>query len=135
MTHLLAEVDVTRLERVLGNLVSNAIKYSPADSEIQVTLTEIDDVAVISVRDHGIGIPAADLPHVFDGFHRGANVTGRFGGTGLGLAGARRIVEQHGGRLAVDSQEGAGATFTLRLPLNVAEVPADEALSLLGHGL
>src|SRR5262249_34505447 len=69
-------------------------------------------------RDPGIGIPETDLPHVFDRFYRGANVAGRFAGTGLGLAGARQIVEQHGGAISVESREGIGTTFTVRLPLS-----------------
>ena len=71
----------------------------------------------VAVRDGGIGIPAADLPHVFEAFRRGANVEERIRGTGLGLAAARQIVEQHGGRLTVASREGRGSTFTVWLPL------------------
>jgi signal transduction histidine kinase len=69
------------------------------------------------VRDQGIGIPARDLDHVFSRFFRAGNV-GQIPGTGLGLAGARQIVEQHGGTLSVESREGAGSTFILRLPLS-----------------
>ena len=68
------------------------------------------------MHDRGIGIPAADLPRVFERFHRGSN-TGGVPGTGVGLAGARLIVEQHGGSIEVNSREGAGSTVTLRLPL------------------
>ena len=69
------------------------------------------------VRDDGVGIPAADVAHVFDRFHRGANVVGRFAGSGLGLASARELVELHGGTISVDSEEGEGSTFVVRLPL------------------
>jgi signal transduction histidine kinase len=69
------------------------------------------------VTDRGIGIPAADRPRIFERFHRGGNVAGRIAGTGIGLAGAARIVEQHGGRIEVDSQEGQGSTFSVWLPL------------------
>jgi signal transduction histidine kinase len=109
--------DGPRLARVVDNLVSNAVKYSPRGGEIAVTLAREGDEAVLRVRDQGIGIPAADLPHVFDRFYRAANVAGRFAGTGIGLAGARQIVEQHGGTIQVESRERIGSTFTVRLPL------------------
>jgi signal transduction histidine kinase len=76
------------------------------------------------VQDGGLGIPASDLPRVFERFHRGANVVGRIGGTGIGLAGARSIVESHGGTISAASQEGAGSTFTIRLPLGYGEADA-----------
>jgi signal transduction histidine kinase len=72
--------------------------------------------AVLSVEDNGVGIPAADLPHIFERFWRGSNVGGTVG-AGIGLAGARQIVEQHGGTIAVASTEGKGSTVTVRLPL------------------
>jgi signal transduction histidine kinase len=78
---------------------------------------------VVRVRDRGLGIPAADLPYVFERFHRASNVSGQIGGTGLGLAGARHIVEQHGGSIGVESEEGRGTTVTVRLPLD--ETPPD----------
>ena len=113
--------DASRLERVLDNLLSTAVKYSPNGGEIGVTLTREDDAAaswaVLRVRDRGLGIPAADLPLVFEQFHRAGNVVGRFIGSGIGLAGSRQIVEQHGGTIVVESREGAGSTFTVRLPL------------------
>ncbi len=112
-----AAVDAVRLERVLDNLLANALKYSPASGDVEVRVTREGDTAVIAVRDHGLGIPAADLPHVFTPFRRGSNV-GRIEGTGMGLAGARHIVEAHGGALTVESVEGTGSTFTVRLPLD-----------------
>ena len=81
--------------------------------------------AVLAVRDRGIGIPAADLPRIFERYHRAANAAGQFAGTGIGLAGARQIVEQHGGAIAVESAEGAGSTFTVRLPLAPPPEAAD----------
>jgi signal transduction histidine kinase len=115
--------DAPRLARVLGNLLDNAIKYSPDRGDIVVTIAlaaveERQRWAVLSVQDHGIGIPPGDLPHVFERFFRGTNVAGRIRGTGIGLAGARQIVEQHGGTLTAESREGEGSTFTVRLPLN-----------------
>ena len=73
--------------------------------------------AVVTVADQGVGVPAADLPHVFERFHRGTNVRG-IAGSGIGLAGAKVIVEQHGGMLDIESAERMGTTITLRLPLH-----------------
>ena len=119
---LIVSGDALRLERVVANLLSNAIKYSPEGGEIALRLDQEEDGAgrwaVLTVRDRGIGIPAADLPRVFERFHRGGNVAGHLPGTGIGLASARQIVEQHGGTIAVASAEGHGAAFTVRLPLN-----------------
>jgi PAS domain S-box-containing protein len=116
-----ATVDETRLHRVLANLLSNAIKYSPDGGSVRVTVKECNDpdgkAAMLVVRDEGVGIPACDQPHVFDRFHRGTNVVGRFAGTGLGLASARELVELHGGTISVESKEGKGSTFVVRLPL------------------
>lgn len=114
---LVGSWDAARLERVIANLLSNAIKYSPSGGEILVDVRPEADWAAVSVTDHGLGIPAADLPYVFDRFRRASNV-GRFiAGSGLGLAGARDIVEQHGGSIDVTSEEGRGSTFVVRLPL------------------
>jgi signal transduction histidine kinase len=76
---------------------------------------------MLSVTDQGVGIPAADLPHIFERFRRGGNVAGRIAGSGLGLWGSQRIVAQHGGTIAIDSAEGRGTTVTVRLPLAVSE--------------
>jgi signal transduction histidine kinase/FixJ family two-component response regulator len=111
--------DATRLERVVLNLVHNAIKYSPGGGAIAVSVAADParpDWAEISVEDHGLGIPAADLPHIFNRFHRASNV-GTIDGTGLGLAICRQIVEQHGGTITVASEVGQGSVFTVRLPL------------------
>ena len=113
--------DRPRLERVVQNLLDNAIKYSPGGGDIVLRMTCEDDPdgtawAVLSVQDNGVGIPAADLPHIFERFWRGSNVGGTVG-AGIGLAGAQQIVEQHGGTIAVASTEGKGSTVTVRLPL------------------
>ncbi len=116
-----ASIDEPRVQRVLANLLSNAIKYSPRGGVVRVTVKASDgpdgDSALLIVRDEGVGIPPNDLPHVFDRFHRGANVVGRMAGTGLGLASARELVEQHGGSISAESEEGKGSTFIVRLPL------------------
>jgi PAS domain S-box-containing protein len=114
-------VDENRAHRVLANLLTNAVKYSPEGGPVRVTLKETDSSdgksAQLMVRDQGVGIPQGDLPHVFDWFHRGSNVVGRFAGTGLGLASARELVELYGGAISVESEEGKGSTFVVRLPL------------------
>lgn len=121
LPELVGHWDGSRLERVLGNLLSNAIKYSPQGGAITVSVAREEtgdgSWAVVSVADQGIGIPASDLPHVFDRFHRGKNVAGQIKGSGIGLASARHIIEQHRGSISVSSQEGAGSIFTIRLPL------------------
>ncbi|MBI3977922.1 MAG: GAF domain-containing protein [Chloroflexi bacterium] len=120
--------DTARLERVIGNLVANAIKYSPAGDTVTVRIACEAAEAVLRVTDEGIGVPEADLPHIFTRFHRAKNVAERVAGSGIGLWGARAIVEQHGGTIAVTSKEGVGSTFTVRLPLDPA--PPDSTASL-----
>lgn len=113
--------DRVRIAQVLENLVENAIKYSPAGGDVEVRVWREDEVH-LSVTDHGIGIPAADLLHVFDRFHRGANVDDRrFSGMGLGLYICREIARQHGGDIEVNSVPGRGTTFTVTLPVTAAE--------------
>ena len=114
---LVGEWDARRLERVFGNLLSNAIKYSPDDTAVTLTIApQGTDWARVEVQDDGRGIPARDLPHIFDRFHRASNV-GRVRGTGLGLAGARQIVEQHGGSITITSTENVGTRVVVQLPL------------------
>jgi len=116
--------DEVRLARVVNNLVGNAIKYSPEGGDVAVTLAAEEDAggtwAVLRVRDQGVGIPAADLPHIFDRFHRASNVGG-ISGAGIGLASARQIVEQHGGVISAESIDGAGSVFAVRLPIGPGE--------------
>jgi signal transduction histidine kinase len=123
LDELYGDWDSLRLERVISNLLSNALKYSPRDSEVVIRISrdEPRDEAVLQVIDRGLGIPKADLPHIFEQFHRGANVQRRAPGSGLGLAGVRVIVEQHGGSVEIDSVEGRGTTVTIRLPLAWSE--------------
>jgi signal transduction histidine kinase len=116
--------DATRIERVVGNLISNAVKYSPAGGDISVDIRQPGDIAVLSVQDHGIGIPAEDLPRIFDRFYRASNATTHFAGTGIGLAGARQLVEQHGGSVEVRSTVNVGTTISITLPLGSYETVA-----------
>lgn len=113
--------DRTRVERVIANLLTNAIRYSPAGGTIVVRVAAAVGPgrgwAQLVVQDAGLGIPAADLPHIFEWGYRGHNVVGQVKGIGIGLAGVQQIVEQHAGTIQVCSQEGAGTTVTVRLPL------------------
>ena len=119
-TELVGHWDTSRLRRVLSNLLGNAIKFSPRGGPISVVVERDQDMAVLMVRDHGLGIPATDLPRIFEHFHRAGNVARSIPGTGIGLASVRHIVEQHGGTVDVASREGEGSTFTVRLPLQLA---------------
>jgi PAS domain S-box-containing protein len=118
---LVGDVDAVRLERVLANVLGNAIKYSPQGGPVTVGVDErregAESWAVITIRDQGIGIPAGDVPHVFERHYRAANAVGKFVGSGLGLAGAKQIVELHGGTITVISHEYAGTCFEIQLPL------------------
>jgi len=106
------------LKRMLLNLLDNAVKYTPAGGEVNVTLATQNGTALIIVSDTGIGIPAAAQPHIFDRFYRVDKARSRaLGGAGLGLSIARWIVEAHDGRLSVESSPGHGSTFTVELPL------------------
>jgi signal transduction histidine kinase len=120
LPQLIGRWDRDLLERVLDNLLTNAIKYSPEGGTITVQIgTEIagDQAnAVLSVTDHGVGIPATDMPFVFDRFRRGSNVVNRIAGSGVGLAGTKLIVEEHGGTINITSTVGQGTTVTVRLP-------------------
>ena len=109
--------DRDRLAQVLDNLLSNALKFTPPGGRVVVGLADDGPQVRIEVTDTGVGIPAADLPHLFDRFYRARNATGRsVPGLGLGLAIVQTIVEGHGGTVSVRSENGAGACFTVLLP-------------------
>ncbi|MDX1546782.1 MAG: response regulator [Rhodothermales bacterium] len=103
-----------KLEKIVGNLLSNALKYTPEGGAVRVRLEADDDAATISVRDNGPGLPAAVLPHLFDRFYRAGEHAET--GTGIGLALTKDLAALHGGTIEVESDEGFGATFTVRLP-------------------
>jgi signal transduction histidine kinase len=117
---MVGEYDAARLERVVQNLVGNAVKYSPDGGVVVVrAMTERSEGklwGVVSVEDHGMGIPNDDLALIFDRFHRAANAAG-VPGSGLGLSASRQVVQQHGGSISVHSEVGRGSTFVVRLPL------------------
>ena len=111
--------DEARLQQVLVNLLHNAVKFSPDGGAVTVTVRSEPPDVVVSVADHGVGIPRAAQARIFERFYKvdRARVRGESGGTGLGLAIARHIVEQHGGRIRVESTEGAGSTFSFTIPI------------------
>ena len=110
-------VDPHKIQRVLYNLIQNAIRHTPADGTIVIEAQDTGQMVRIDVADTGQGIPANDLDKVFDRFYRGEKSRSReYGGTGLGLAIARGIVESHGGRIWVESRPGTGSRFSFSLP-------------------
>jgi two-component system phosphate regulon sensor histidine kinase PhoR len=123
---LVAWADLAQVTRALGNLVHNAIKFTPPGGHVRVSAAEADGDVVITVADNGPGIPVDDLPRVFERFFRGDRSRAG-GGTGLGLAIARHVVEAHGGRIWVESEgrPGRGATFHFSL----AAAPPETAQS------
>jgi PAS domain S-box-containing protein len=109
--------DRDRLEQVLGNLMENAVKYSPEGSDIYVVVEDRGESVVTAICDRGIGIPADEIQQVFERFHRGRQVSStNYGGLGLGLYITKQIVERHGGSIWVESKEGSGTTFFFSLP-------------------
>lgn len=123
---LVGRWDGDRLERVVDNLVSNAVKYSVDGGEVRIEVAYDQERARLTVSDRGVGIPASELPRVFDRFFRASNVERMIPGSGIGLAGARQIVRQHGGTITVQSRVGEGSAFTVWLPLR--DMPGEEAL-------
>jgi len=111
-------VDPVRLRQLVGNLVSNAVRHTPAGGTVTVRSRVTGGELTIEVADTGTGIDAADLPKIFDRFWRAdGSRTRRTGGSGLGLAIARKLTEAHGGTVAVVSTLGTGSTFTVRMPV------------------
>mgnify|MGYP005854923585 CR=1 FL=1 len=110
-----AYVDPKLFHSIVTNLLSNALKYSPPDSRVNLTLQRTSQALIVQVQDWGIGIPAEDQPRLYDVFHRGQNV-GVVTGTGLGLAVVKTCVDLHGGQVEVESQVGVGTTFTVTIP-------------------
>ena len=109
--------DARRIEQILLNLLVNAVTFSGGSGSIDVSLRHADEFAEVEVRDHGPGIPAHVLPHIFDRFYRVDDERSAREGLGLGLFIAREIVTAHEGRIEVESRLGSGSTFTVRLPL------------------
>lgn len=108
--------DRDRISEVMGNLLSNAFKFTPRGGQVRLQVRATDDLVQLAVHDTGAGIPPEQLPRIFDKFYRADNQPEAADGTGLGLAIAKTIVEAHRGTITVDSRPGAGATFTITLP-------------------
>lgn len=120
-----AYIDRDMWEKIVLNLVSNAFKYT-LEGEIRVSMREERGVAELSVQDTGTGIPEAELPNLFNRFHRVEGARGRtHEGTGIGLALVQELARLHGGTVSVESRPGAGSTFTVRVPLGTTHLPAD----------
>ena len=107
--------DPNRLERIFINLLSNALKYSPPDTIVMVRSMLVEKEVQTSVTDQGVGISTDDLPHIFERFFRTTSTKAE--GLGLGLYITRMLVEAHGGRVWVESEQGKGSTFYFTLPL------------------
>jgi signal transduction histidine kinase len=117
-SNLRANGDEMALLRLLGVLLDNAVKYTPAPGSIELTLAQSDHAGIIKIRDTGIGIAADDQGKIFERFYRADKArTREMGGVGLGLAIGDWIVQKHHGRMTVDSAPGQGSTFTVELPL------------------
>jgi signal transduction histidine kinase/DNA-binding response OmpR family regulator len=126
---VIVDVDRGRLRQVLYNLLSNAIKFTPDGGRITVTATSDDEAVRLAVSDTGVGIAAADVARVFEEFRQVGDHGQRQGGTGLGLALTRRLVEAHGGRIELASEPGRGSTFTVVLPLHAGSPEAEPAVA------
>ncbi len=112
------EADKDKINQVMENLISNALKFSPEGGEITVSIEQSKDKIKVSVSDNGMGIPEKDLPHLFEKFYRAENASSKaIGGTGLGLAIVKYIVESHGGRISAESKIRKGSTFSFALPI------------------
>ena len=114
---LYAQMDKKLLGHIFTNLLSNAIKFSPKGGTVQFDLVSSSESVILRIQDNGIGIPAKDLPQLFESFSRASNVD-CIQGTGLGLTIVKKSVDLHRGQIAVESEEGVGTTFTVTLPLN-----------------
>jgi len=114
---LIVNADPDALEKIVGNVIANAIKFTPPDGRIDVSAARADNMVTITISDTGIGIPAEQLPHIFDRFYQvDGSATRRHQGLGLGLALVRELTARHGGDVTATSDSGHGTTFVLRFP-------------------
>ncbi|MEW5941926.1 MAG: HAMP domain-containing sensor histidine kinase, partial [Chloroflexota bacterium] len=125
--NLMVEGEEGKIAIVLSNLIKNALTFTDSGGHIAVAAEAVPGYVKVTVVDDGIGIPAADLPRVFDRFYQvESHLTRRHGGMGLGLSVAKAMVEMHGGRISVESAEGKGSAFTVLLPVNRSQASAAE---------
>ncbi|MEH2250536.1 PAS domain-containing sensor histidine kinase [Nostoc sp.] len=110
-------LDAKLLRQILSNLFSNCLKYSPIGSTVKFSVTTANEQAIFQTQDSGIGIPASDIEHIFEPFHRASNA-GNIPGMGLGMSIVKQAVDSHGGEIIVESAIGAGTTFTVILPFS-----------------
>jgi signal transduction histidine kinase len=115
---LVVEVDRNRMRQVLANLIDNGVKYTPAGGVVEIAAHRDNADAVATVSDTGVGIPADELPRIWDRLYRG-DKSRSSRGLGLGLSLVKAIVAAHGGKVSVRSRPGEGSTFELRLPVEV----------------
>ena len=129
--HTQIEADRTRISQIIGNVLDNAIKYSPQGGQVLVVLEEQADVFLVRIIDQGIGIHQEYLDHIFERFYRVHNpVSRQYSGMGLGLYVTKEIVEKHGGRIWVANNQGAGCTFSFTLP-RTRQAPPSQSLQSL----
>jgi signal transduction histidine kinase len=129
-----ARIDDGLVGHILSILLTNAVKYSPAGATGELQIRQADQLAVFTVRDHGIGIPEADTRRMFEAFHRGGN-EGETPGSGLGLMIVKHCVDLHQGRLSFETREGQGTTFTVALPVFEAGLAPAAGRRDLGAGV
>lgn len=120
---LMVEGNSVLLSRAVGNLLDNAIKYTPTGGQVQIKIGQNNGQVLVSVVDNGPGIQARDLPRVFEKFYRARAELDEVPGTGLGLSIVKTIIEQHGGQVWVESEFERGSTFTMALPIDIADSP------------
>jgi heavy metal sensor kinase len=132
-----AEVDRIQIERMISNLLSNAMKFTPPGGEVRVSLQCVPEGLEIAVQDTGSGIPADHLPHIFDRFYRvpGNESSGPERGLGLGLSFVAWIAKAHGGTVRVESAPGAGSRFIINLPVSPLSPPAPEPATAVASGM
>ncbi len=117
---LVGSFDNHRMEQVIINIISNAIKYTPDEGTVDIQVIKRDELAIIQVKDSGIGIPTEDVVHIFDRFYRVDKArTRNMGGTGLGLSIAKEIVNGHDGNIKIESEFGKGTVVIISIPLDV----------------
>ncbi len=135
LPHVLA--DAQRVQQVVMNLIHNAIKFTPAGGSIDLRAEIMEDLVIVIVKDTGAGIPATDLPRIFERFYKSDRARSG-GGTGLGLAIAKHVIQAHGGEIWAESAEGEGSTFYFTLPVAGTEAtdhkPANAGADALPHG-